>query len=68
MRAILSLTCTLVCATAATTDTQKPNVLFIAVDDLRPALACAGDPANKDVVERHAKLLAGGVESDALPK
>ncbi len=23
---------------------QKPNVLFIAVDDLKPALACAGDP------------------------
>ena len=25
----------------------KPNVLFIAVDDLRPALACAGDPHAK---------------------
>src|SRR5215207_11142933 len=25
----------------------KPNVLFLAVDDLRPALACAGDPHAK---------------------
>ncbi len=25
----------------------KPNVLFIALDDLRPALACAGDPYAK---------------------
>jgi iduronate 2-sulfatase len=25
----------------------KPNVLFVAVDDLRPALACAGDPHAK---------------------
>jgi arylsulfatase A-like enzyme len=27
--------------------TGKPNVLFIAVDDLRPALGCAGDPLAK---------------------
>jgi arylsulfatase A-like enzyme len=26
---------------------RKPNVLFIAVDDLKPALACAGDPHAK---------------------
>lgn len=26
---------------------EKPNVLFVAVDDLRPALACAGDPHAK---------------------
>src|SRR5262245_355472 len=26
---------------------KKPNVLFVAVDDLKPALACAGDPHAK---------------------
>src|SRR5215207_7616839 len=26
---------------------KKPNVLFLAVDDLKPALACAGDPYAK---------------------
>ena len=32
---------------ARAADPAKPNVLFIAVDDLRPALACAGDPHAK---------------------
>src|SRR5687768_8260951 len=45
MRTILSLTAALVCATA--TAAPKTNVLFVAVDDLRPALACAGDPHAK---------------------
>ncbi len=36
--------------------TQKRNVLFIAVDDLRPALTCAGDPyAKTPHIDRLAK-------------
>ncbi|MBA4190396.1 MAG: iduronate sulfatase [Planctomycetaceae bacterium] len=49
MRAILVLSAAL-CSTAnagAADPPKKPNVLFIAVDDLRPALACAGDPHAK---------------------
>src|SRR5215510_4593789 len=47
MRTIFSLTVALVCAAVANADTKKPNVLFVAVDDLKPALACAGDPHAK---------------------
>lgn len=32
---------------AAALASAKPNVLFVAVDDLRPALSCAGDPHAK---------------------
>ena len=44
MRTILSMMAALACAPAATAADapKKPNVLFVAVDDLRPALACAG--------------------------
>ncbi len=37
---------------------EKTNVLFIAVDDLRPALGCLGDPAAK--TPNIDKLAAGG--------
>ena len=33
--------------TAKADPKTMPNVLFIAVDDLKPALACAGDPHAK---------------------
>ncbi|MBT6450133.1 MAG: sulfatase-like hydrolase/transferase, partial [Verrucomicrobiales bacterium] len=36
----------LLCATEAAT-TAKPNILFIAIDDLRPELGCYGSPAVK---------------------
>ncbi|MEZ5328336.1 MAG: sulfatase [Verrucomicrobiales bacterium] len=40
---ILALTGALLCVTAVAAD--KPNVLLILVDDLKPALGCYGDPA-----------------------
>jgi hypothetical protein len=49
MRAFLVLSAAL-CSTAAAGAAdlpKKPNVLFIAVDDLKPTLACAGDPHAK---------------------
>ncbi|MCB1094617.1 MAG: sulfatase [Verrucomicrobiae bacterium] len=40
---ILALTGALLCVTAVAA--EKPNVLLILVDDLKPALGCYGDPA-----------------------
>ena len=42
-----SLTCSLLAATEATHNAAKPNVLFIAVDDLRPEMGCYGNPVIK---------------------
>jgi arylsulfatase A-like enzyme len=39
--------CVLLDANAHAEASKKPNVLFVAVDDLKPALACAGDPHAK---------------------
>ena len=36
--------CLLLCAQAFATAAQKPNILFIVVDDLRPELGCYGVP------------------------
>ena len=46
MRTIAAIVAGVVLAPAASA-ADKPNVLFVAVDDLRPALACAGDPHAK---------------------
>jgi iduronate 2-sulfatase len=45
MRTLSVLALALLAPTARAAD--KPNVLFVAVDDLKPALACAGDPHAK---------------------
>ncbi len=37
--------CALLCIPALAADRARPNVLFIAVDDLKPALGCYGDAA-----------------------
>jgi arylsulfatase A-like enzyme len=49
MRRFLTICGVLILATSPVTgDTKKKqNVLFVAVDDLRPALGCAGDPHAK---------------------
>ena len=48
----------LACGTAAAAAPSRPNVLFIAIDDLRPALGCYGDPlARTPHIDR---LAAGG--------
>ena len=41
------LACGLFAAALSAADAQKPNVLFIAVDDLRPELGCYGNTAIK---------------------
>ena len=49
MRYLLSAAVVVLATSAgrAAEPSGKPNVLFVAVDDLRPALACAGDPHAK---------------------
>ena len=44
-------------AGAAAAEPARPNVLFISIDDLRPALGCYGDPLAKTP---HIDRLAGG--------
>jgi len=44
---------------------EKTNVLFIAVDDLRPALACYGDGL---AITPNIDRLAGQAEYDELEK
>src|SRR3954469_24950547 len=46
-RLTLSLAGGAAAAAVAAAEPRKPNVLFVAVDDLRPALGCAGDPHAK---------------------
>lgn len=56
---ICSMVC-LILQTATAFAQQKPNVLFIVVDDLRPALGCYGDPnalsPNIDMLARRGTL------------
>ena len=54
LRALLAILFLALPAAAA----EKMNVLFIAVDDLRPALGCLGDPAAK--TPNIDRLAAGG--------
>jgi arylsulfatase A-like enzyme len=44
---LLTLLAGLCCGITATAQEPRRNILFIAVDDLRPALGCAGDPIAK---------------------
>lgn len=62
-RAVAMFSCTVAAAMAATygaaAEAQRPNVLFIAVDDLRPQLGCYGDGLVKSPhIDR---LAAGGL-------
>jgi len=43
-RVLFAVTMPLVAANVSAADTTKPNILFIAVDDLRPELGCYGTP------------------------
>ena len=43
----VSLADTTVARTSASTDPERPNILFIGIDDLRPALGCYGDTLAK---------------------
>lgn len=52
----------LMAATALSADTRKPNVLFIAIDDLSNALGCYGDPVAKTPCMD--RLAASGVRFD----
>ena len=49
-------------ASLPATEAEKPNVLFIAVDDLRPALGCYGDKLAK--TPNIDRLAAGGLRFD----
>ncbi|MFO0801381.1 MAG: sulfatase [Gemmataceae bacterium] len=49
-RLVLAAAALLVSGTPAVAQPTRPNVLFVAVDDLRPALGCAGDPHAKTPV------------------
>lgn len=51
--------CGLSLAVLAAQDSTKPNVLFIAVDDLRPALGCYGD--DTAITPNIDKLARGGI-------
>ena len=39
--------------------TQPPNILFIAIDDLRPELGCYGSPIAKKPTYRSPRLATG---------
>ncbi|MDA7993141.1 MAG: hypothetical protein MPJ25_08890, partial [Pirellulales bacterium] len=45
--ALFSVTTLLTPAIVEAAQDSHPNVLFIAIDDLRPALGCYGDPLAK---------------------
>ena len=55
----VSLADTTVARTSASTDPERPNILFIAIDDLRPALGCYGDTLAKSPnIDQFAKTVA----------
>ena len=59
MRTILSVAVGAGARPVASADAKKPNVLFIAVDDLRPALGVLRRPAREDAEHRRARAPAG---------